>query len=114
MARTLLRVLVPAFAAGAIALSGAGAAFADEPASGEVSLDGVTTTEVVNVGGGTWDYGTTSSRGTWSNYYHGSRWHGSSAQGTYFDRSPCVRPGAWSRAWAPRASSGNRAWWRHC
>ncbi|MFP1627016.1 lactococcin 972 family bacteriocin [Streptomyces sp. 5K101] len=55
---------------------------------------------VVNAGGGTWDYGTNSST-VWSNYYHGSLCHGSTAVGTYTDRSPDTAAGRWSYASAP-------------
>jgi len=55
---------------------------------------------VVNVGGGTWDYGTGGGK-VWSYYYHGSKCHKSSVQGQYYASSGNTRAGAWARASAP-------------
>ncbi|MEU5692420.1 lactococcin 972 family bacteriocin [Actinosynnema sp. NPDC020468] len=66
---------------------------------------------VVNVGGGTWDYGVDSAR-VWSNYYHGSKCHGSSVVGAYYDSSGDTRAGITARASAPAKGSGNKSYYR--
>ncbi|GGA49559.1 hypothetical protein GCM10007416_23310 [Kroppenstedtia guangzhouensis] len=79
-------------------------------ASGSVDLtdvkslkSGAVTPFSVNVGGGTWDYGTRlvsfgTKKEVYSNYYHGTKNHGSTAQiGTQSNKS-CVRPGSTSYA----------------
>lgn len=56
---------------------------------------------VVNVGGGTWNYGVNNNGGeVWSNYYHPSLRHRSSVingYGEYYN-SGCVSSGTWSYA----------------
>ncbi len=56
---------------------------------------------VVNVGGGTWNYGVENNGGeVWSYYHHPSRNHRSSVingYGEYYS-SPCVAPKTWSYA----------------
>lgn len=62
------------------------------------------------VGGGTWDHGVNSSI-VWSDYYHGSRCHGSSVQGTYYEKD-YASAGYWSIADAPsRPFVADRAWY---
>ncbi|ARU51789.1 lactococcin 972 family bacteriocin [Cellulosimicrobium cellulans] len=62
------------------------------------------------VGGGTWDHGV--GGGTvWSDYYHGSKCHGSSVQGTYYEKR-YASAGRWSMADAPsRAFVVDKAWY---
>jgi len=59
--------------------------------------------------GGVWRYG----RG-YSDYFHGSKKHGSSVQGVNFVRSPCIKAGSWSYARTDAARFGNKAWYRTC
>ncbi|WP_125773391.1 lactococcin 972 family bacteriocin [Antribacter gilvus] len=67
---------------------------------------------VTYVGGGTWERG--SSTTVWSNYFHGTRCHGSSVQGTYYDSDS--RPaGQWTLASAPtRWWAVDNAYWGYC
>ncbi|MEU3183818.1 lactococcin 972 family bacteriocin [Streptomyces sp. NPDC006923] len=67
---------------------------------------------VVGVGGGTWDYGADATW-TWSDYYHGSKCHGSSVQGKNYYTSGDTAAGAWANAGAPAKLSGNQAYWRN-
>lgn len=60
--------------------------------------------------GGVWTHGANPI--VYSNYYHPSRWHGSTAVGRYTYRSALVAPGRWSVASAPRKAHGNRAYYR--
>lgn len=53
--------------------------------------------------GGVWRYG----RG-YSDYFHGSKKHGSSVQGVNFVRSPCVKAGSWSYARTDAARFGEQ------
>lgn len=64
-------------------------------------------TAVVSVGGGTWSYGTTVTtslqKRVWSNYYHGSRYHTSTAKLGKYGYQPIVDKdtapaGVWSYA----------------
>ncbi|QJW35926.1 lactococcin 972 family bacteriocin [Cellulosimicrobium protaetiae] len=73
----------------------------------------------VSAGGGTWDYGVTSLTASynWSDYYHGSRSHGSSVTGDDgLDRSPCRSRGTWSysSAWDSNPFRVDKAYWRYC
>lgn len=92
--KSLRRVTTAAVVTALLAIGGAGAAQAT----------------ISYPSGGVWSYGV----GTYvySNYYHGYRWHGSTAVGTRTYRSPLVRPGRWSIASAPAAWSGNKAYYR--
>ncbi|MFE3457530.1 lactococcin 972 family bacteriocin [Nocardiopsis aegyptia] len=69
--------------------------------------------EVTYVGGGTWYHGLTSAR-VYSNYFHSTRCHGSTAEGTYTYRSATVAAGYTSEASAPRALYNNKTYWRTC
>ncbi|MFT4217246.1 MAG: lactococcin 972 family bacteriocin [Micropruina sp.] len=74
---------------------------------------------VVSAGGGTWDYGVTNllPSTNWSNYYHGSKKHGSSVEGDAgLVRSPCVAKNRWSyaSAWDTNPFRIDHAYWRHC
>jgi len=67
----------------------------------------------VEVGGGTWDYGTSVTQG-WSNYFHATRNHGAtSSQGSRVVRSD-KGPGIWANTTINRDLSGNpiKANWR--
>lgn len=64
------------------------------------------------VGGGTWDHGFSGGY-VYSDYYHGTYCHGSTAIGVYAKRSPATRKGYWSEAKAPEASFNNETYWRH-
>ncbi|RBQ14148.1 hypothetical protein DP939_42065 [Spongiactinospora rosea] len=118
MARNLLRVLLPALAAGAIVAGGGTAALADGPTEGSVVLDapggGVTTLEVKNVGGGQWHYGTSLTEG-FSNYYHERNCHGSSAvSGRNYVQDYDVPRLQWSRAGVWRDGKATiEAYWRN-
>ena len=73
---------------------------------------------VASAGGGTWDYGIANLLpGTnWSNYYHGSRAHGSSVEGDAgLVRSPNVAAGRWSyaSAWDSNPFRIDHAYWRY-
>lgn len=61
--------------------------------------------------GGTFSYGTDDpSRGTWSDYYHSSRAHYSTAiNASYSVRSANAAAGVWSRASIGTTLYGNRA-----
>lgn len=64
--------------------------------------------------GGIWDYGTGGGI-VWSDYYHGSRCHGSSVQGQYYYRSPNTAAGRWSIADAPdRVFAVDHSYYRFC
>lgn len=67
-----------------------------------------------NVGGGIWNHGfglTT----VYSNYYHPSTCHGSTAIGTVKNYSGNTNPGVWAYASSQRTSSGtNQAYWNYC
>ncbi|MBM6630033.1 lactococcin 972 family bacteriocin [Mammaliicoccus vitulinus] len=51
----------------------------------------------VNVNGGTWNYGI-SNKYVWSNYYHGSKAHYSTAIGRYKSTSGYTPRRSWSKA----------------
>ncbi len=65
-----------------------------------------------HVGGGTWYHGVTVSS-VYSNYYHRHNCHGSTAVGTYTDRSRNAAPGHTSYASAPKARTNNQAYYRN-
>ncbi|WP_411742030.1 lactococcin 972 family bacteriocin [Raineyella sp. W15-4] len=66
---------------------------------------------VVPVGGGTWNYGVGGI--VWSNYYHGSKVHGSTAcSGVRCVASPWTPQGRWSYASTSATLAGNTAYWR--
>lgn len=69
--------------------------------------------EVVEVEGGTWDYGMDGFLGGWvhSNYYHSTEIHGSSVQGVNFVSDYNVSPSEWSEANTASAISGNHAYY---
>lgn len=69
--------------------------------------------EITQVGGGTWYHGLTPSY-VYSDYFHSTRCHGSTAVGTYTVRSATMGPGYTSKASAPRAGWGNESYWRVC
>lgn len=73
----------------------------------------VATAAISYVGGGTWYHGLTSGR-VYSDYFHATRCHGSTAVGTYTVTSAAMLPGKTSEASAPRAVSNNETYWRHC
>lgn len=64
------------------------------------------------IGGGQWTHGISDSGTVYSNYYHGSSCHGSTAVGTYVDRDQ-DDAGYTSRASAPEAWTNNQAYWRN-
>lgn len=51
----------------------------------------------VNAGGGLWDYGRFGTN-VWSNYYHRTNWHGSTAVGNAVKYSGCRAPALTSYA----------------
>ncbi|MFG2562751.1 lactococcin 972 family bacteriocin [Streptomyces sp. NPDC048496] len=59
--------------------------------------------------GGTWDHGAGTAI-VWSDYYHGSKCHGSTAVGKYIDSDEAAK-GSWSFAQATVALSGNKAYY---
>ncbi len=63
------------------------------------------------IGGGTWYHGVTTSS-VYSNYHHSSNCHGSTAVGTYTDRSRNAAPGHTSYASAPKAWTNNQSYYR--
>ncbi|MFC6094851.1 lactococcin 972 family bacteriocin [Saccharothrix lopnurensis] len=69
---------------------------------------------MVEVGGGTWDYGTSANQG-WSNYLHGTKNHGATvSQGSRAVRSD-TGPGVWANTTINRDIFSNdpiRAYWR--
>ncbi|MEE2038828.1 lactococcin 972 family bacteriocin [Nocardiopsis sp. CT-R113] len=65
------------------------------------------------VGGGTWYHGLTTGR-VYSDYFHATLCHGSTAVGTYTVTSAAMLPGKTSEASAPRAVNNNETYWRHC
>ncbi|EPY2275055.1 lactococcin 972 family bacteriocin [Clostridium sporogenes] len=78
-----------------------------------ISILGSTTTAFAYqyVGGGQWDHGITYAK-VWSNYYHSSAVHGSTAgnkNGKYF--SGWKSPGAWSYKKINASVYGNTAYW---
>lgn len=76
----------------------------------------ITGSHTVNVAGGTWSYGT-NSRVVYSNFYHPSRYHGSSVRtykGLITIRSPKTAAGKWSYAQVRRSPSTNEAFYWFC
>jgi lactococcin 972 family bacteriocin len=65
---------------------------------------------VVSIGGGTWDYGAGTAT-VWSDYYHGSKCHGSTSVGEYIDSDEAAK-GSWSITSAPAALYGNETYYR--
>ncbi|MFD4986344.1 lactococcin 972 family bacteriocin [Streptomyces sp. NPDC058374] len=65
---------------------------------------------VVNVGGGTWDYGAGTAT-VWSDYYHKSKCHGSTSVGAEVD-SDVASAGSWSITQAKAALSGNKSYYK--
>lgn len=88
------RNLKVAAAAGALILGGAAPALAT----------------VVEVGGGTWDYGAGTAV-VWSDYYHDDKCHGSTSVGAYIDSDEAAA-GSWSITQAEVALSGNESYYR--
>lgn len=69
-------------------------------------------TNVVSVGGDKWTYGVSSGT-TFSNYYHGSKVHGSTAcSSVRCAESPWTPKGRESRASTWATLGGNTAYWR--
>ncbi|GAA0973440.1 hypothetical protein GCM10009555_028240 [Acrocarpospora macrocephala] len=66
----------------------------------------------VNVDGGVWTYGINGSSYVISNYYHGTKCHGSTAIGTFTSRSANTAAGATSYASAPAKGFGNESYYR--
>lgn len=66
-----------------------------------------------NVDGGTWSYGVNDTH-VYSNYYHPTCKHGSTAEGTFTARSGCVGPGQTSYASAPKKWRGNQSYYSFC
>ncbi|MFJ2177289.1 lactococcin 972 family bacteriocin [Streptomyces sp. NPDC101062] len=64
---------------------------------------------VVNVGGGKWDYGAGTAI-VWSDYYHGSKCHGSTSVGQYVDADEAAAK-SWSLTQAEVALSGNKSYY---
>lgn len=65
-----------------------------------------------NVGGGTWSYGVTATT-NYSNYYHGSYYHRSTAYNSSGTQRAYGEAGYWSRAGVKATLSGNQAAWYH-
>ncbi|PTJ71088.1 lactococcin 972 family bacteriocin [Staphylococcus hyicus] len=64
----------------------------------------------VDVGGGKWSHGV-GSKYVWSHYSHNSRNHGATAIGKYSSFSGIARPGVQAKASAPKAWTGNKAYY---
>ncbi|MBB6174869.1 lactococcin 972 family bacteriocin [Nocardiopsis mwathae] len=70
---------------------------------------------IEKVGGGKWDHGVSGlprSGPVWSNYYHPSTCHGSTAVGVTTVRAS-ARQGLWSNATTLRAAGNNQTYWRN-
>ncbi|MBC3185963.1 lactococcin 972 family bacteriocin [Corynebacterium sp. zg-331] len=68
----------------------------------------------VNVDGGTWSYGINSTH-VYSNYYHPTTKHGSTAVGTFTADSGCQDPNLWAKASAPKRSYAvDKSYYRFC
>lgn len=119
MHRKMLRALLPTLAAGALLVTGSGAAVASPSSDGNIaatsgSISVMDFQDSKHVGGGLWYFGSTDTKGTWSDYTHNSRCHGSSALGLWLDRDNNVKAGKKAHAWAERDDDGgNKAYWRH-
>lgn len=83
-----------------------------------LATGGAAFAETSEVGGGTWEHGTTGAWGdgtVYSNYLHDSKSHGSSVENCdgVIDRSPTVAPGVWSNAQTYAvAFCADYAYWR--
>ncbi|WP_017569942.1 lactococcin 972 family bacteriocin [Nocardiopsis halotolerans] len=75
-----------------------------------VGATGTALAVVEYVGGGRWEHGF-SAGSVYSNYFHGGVCHGSTAVGTYTDRTSAPA-GYTSYATAPEARWGNKTYWR--
>lgn len=64
---------------------------------------GVANAYQINISGGKWNYGISNTY-VWSNYYHGSKGHGSTAIGKYTSFSGYTKRGNWSYASAHAVS----------
>ncbi|WP_150239542.1 lactococcin 972 family bacteriocin [Nocardiopsis quinghaiensis] len=96
MSNTIKRIATTTLLAAGIAAGAAGAASAT----------------IVNIGGGTWDYGV--GGGTvWSDYYHGSSCHSSSVSGEYYSSSGATAAGSWARASAPDTWMVDHSYWNN-
>ncbi|MDV6013001.1 lactococcin 972 family bacteriocin [Haloechinothrix sp. LS1_15] len=114
MSKLLQRGLLAVAAAGALIVGGGGAALADSGGT-EMDPDSPSTLDSVEfVGGGEWHYGTSAFSG-YSNYYHGTRCHGSTAiSGDNIVRSPDTPAGNWAYAEVSRDGfSTIHAYWRN-
>lgn len=114
MRTTIARTFFAVVAAGALVFGMAGTAMADQ---GSVEMDPDSDAvspmnNVRHVGGGTWHYGTDLFSG-YSNYYHETRCHGSSAEsGPNYVRDHNVSAGMWSIADVERHGIDTiRAYW---
>ncbi|HZG07301.1 MAG TPA: lactococcin 972 family bacteriocin [Streptomyces sp.] len=65
---------------------------------------------VVNIDGGTWDYGAGTAK-VWSDYYHKDKCHGSTSVGEYIDSDEAAK-GSWSITQATPKLSGNETYYR--
>ncbi|MDN4865849.1 lactococcin 972 family bacteriocin [Priestia megaterium] len=79
---------------------------------GVVSVSGLTTAFATTeyVAGGRWEHSVTTKE-VHSDYYHLSKAHKSSVQGTKFDTSGWKSRGYPAKSVAPRALSGNKAYY---
>ncbi|MGV0342034.1 lactococcin 972 family bacteriocin [Corynebacterium mastitidis] len=69
---------------------------------------------VVNVDGGTWNYGVEGGR-VWSDYHHPGLSHGSSVEGAHRADSGCQNPDVWAKASAPsRWYAADKSYYRIC
>ncbi|WP_067794053.1 lactococcin 972 family bacteriocin [Actinomadura formosensis] len=129
MRKTLKGGLVMAATAGVIILGGAGAAMAEGNAApapdptateGSVTLDpgtgDVTAQGTKNVGGGTWNYGSNRVQDYgWSDYYHPTNCHGSSARsGRHYAADHGVAAKRWSEATVTKDGTVKVYWTNKC
>jgi hypothetical protein len=69
---------------------------------------------VVDVGGGTWDYGSNSSI-VWSYYFHGSNKHKTSVYNGSYHHSNCASGGSWANSSASsRWYAVDSSYWDWC
>lgn len=109
-----------AFASNSKKPSASGSAIA--PENGEVTIDGatsgtgITPLAVVNVGGGTWNYGSAVAiwppKTCWSNYVHSTKYHSSTAVIGQSNVKVYANAGSWSNAntWAGAAYTCYAYW----
>lgn len=71
---------------------------------------GVATAARVYIGGGQWDYGTTS-EWVYSDYYHADVCHSSSVDGEYIDQSGPTKANVVARAKAPESIWVDQSYW---